>query len=80
MTVAPAFSHAAALFAVALLVWLWLRARSRPDASAWEWAAVGAAGGLAGLAREEDILFLAIPAADLAWKRTLAFFRQHLGG
>jgi hypothetical protein len=68
MTVAPAFSHAAALFAVALLVWLWLRARSRPDAAVWEWAAVGGAGGLAGLVREQDVLFLVIPAADLAWR------------
>jgi hypothetical protein len=68
MTLAPAFSHAASLFVIALLLWLWLRARSRPEAPAWEWAAVGAAGGLAGLVREQDILFLALPAADLAWQ------------
>jgi hypothetical protein len=68
MTLAPAFSHAASLFVVALLLWLWLRARSRPEARAWEWAAVGAAGGLAGLVREQDMLFLALPAADLAWR------------
>lgn len=68
MTLAPAFSHAASLFMVALVLWLWLRARSRTAAAAWEWAAVGAAGGAAGLVREQDLLFLAVPAADLAWQ------------
>jgi hypothetical protein len=86
MTLAPAFSHAPGVFAVALLVWLSLRAargsggtagspqleqRARihsaraMDASVWEWAAVGAAGGLAALVREQDGLFLIIPAAFL---------------
>jgi hypothetical protein len=68
MTVAPAFSHGCSLFAVALLLWLWLRARTRPDASLAGWAAVGAAAGLAGLVREQDLLFVAVPAADLAWR------------
>jgi hypothetical protein len=68
MTLAPAFSHAASLFMVALVLWLWLRARARPAAAPWEWAAVGAAGGIAGLVREQDLLFLAVPAADLAWQ------------
>jgi hypothetical protein len=68
MTLAPAFSHAASLFMVALVLWLWLRARSRPAAPPWEWAVVGAAGGVAGLVREQDLLFLAAPAADLAWQ------------
>lgn len=66
MTLAPAFSHAASLFAVALTLWLWLRARSRTAAGSLDWALVGAAGGLAGLVREQDLLFLAVPAADLA--------------
>ena len=68
MTLAPAFSHAASLFMVALVLWLWLRARSRPAPVPWEWAAVGLAGGVAGLVREQDLLFLAAPAADLAWR------------
>ena len=68
MTVAPAFSHATSVFAVALVLWLWLRARARDDASLVEWAAVGTAAGLAGLVREQDLLFLAVPAADLAWR------------
>lgn len=69
MTIAPGFAHAASLYAVALLVWLSLRA-SRTDAPA-AWALAGAAGGLAGLVREQDVLFLAVPAVLLllrAWK------------
>ena len=65
MTLAPAFSHAPAVFAVALLLWLSLRAAARPDASGWEWAAVGASGGLAALVREQDGLFLIVPAGLL---------------
>jgi hypothetical protein len=65
MTLAPAFSHAPAVFTVALLVALSLRAAARPDASPWPWAAVGAAGGLAALVREQDGLFLVIPAGLL---------------
>jgi hypothetical protein len=68
MTLAPAFSHAASLFMVALVLWLWMRARARPAGAPWEWAVVGAAGGIAGLVREQDLLFLAVPAADLAWQ------------
>ena len=61
MTVAPAFSHACGVFAVALLLWLSLRAAARP-ASVGAWAAIGAAGGLAALVREQDGLFLIVPA------------------
>ena len=32
VTLAPAFSHAVSLFAIALVVWLWLRLRERPEA------------------------------------------------
>jgi hypothetical protein len=63
LVLAPAFSHASSLFAVALLLWLWLRARARgPRAGLGPWFAVGLAGGLAALIREQDALFLAIPA------------------
>jgi len=65
MTIAPAFSHAVSLGVVSLMVWLWLRARSQPAASAGQWALVGAVGGVAGLVREQDILYLVIPALDL---------------
>jgi hypothetical protein len=79
MTLAPAFSHAAGVFTVALLVWLSLRAAAWPPASVWQWAAIGAAGGVAALVREQDALFLVIPAGLLvrqavtrrAWMTTL---------
>jgi hypothetical protein len=62
MTVAPGFSHAPSLFAVSLLLWLWLRARSEGGGSIGLWAGIGAAGGLAGLVREQDALFIVAPA------------------
>jgi hypothetical protein len=65
MTLAPAFSHAAGVFAVALLLWLSLRAAARPDSSVRAWAAIGAAAGLAALVREQDGLFLIVPAGLL---------------
>jgi hypothetical protein len=67
LTLAPAFAHAPSLFAVSLLVWLWLRARARGEAAGWrDWTLVGLAGGLCGLIREQDGLFLAAPALGLA--------------
>ncbi len=69
MTLAPGFAHANSLFAVSLLLWLWLRARARGEAAtARDWVLVGAAGGLCGLIREQDVLFLAIPALWLAYE------------
>lgn len=65
MTVAPGFAHATSLFTVALVLWLWFGARETDRAL--DWALVGFAGGLAGLVREQDMFFLAVPAADLAW-------------
>lgn len=65
ITVAPAFSHATSLFAVALLLWLWLR---RPDGGVGWWALIGLAGGLAALVREQDGLFLIAPGLDLLWR------------
>jgi hypothetical protein len=74
LTIAPAFSHACSLFAVSLLLWLWLRARRRGEgessAPLSDWILVGLAGGLGGLVREQDALFLVIPAAALAWDAT----------
>jgi hypothetical protein len=63
MTLAPGFSHASSVFAVCLLLWLSLRARERGGLAGW--ALAGLAGGLCGLIREQDALFLAIPAGLL---------------
>jgi hypothetical protein len=65
-TVAPGFAHACSLLSVGALLALWFRARERD--SALDWALAGAAGGLAGLVREQDLFFLVVPAADLAWR------------
>lgn len=64
-TVAPGFSHACSLFAVALVLWLWL---SRPAGGLGRWALIGAAGGLAALVREQDLLFLCAPGLYLLWR------------
>jgi hypothetical protein len=80
VTLAPGFSHACSLFAIALVVALWLRLRARPEAGLASWALLGAAVGLAGLIREQDALILVLPAAELArrawrdkdWARALA--------
>jgi hypothetical protein len=56
---APGYSHAASLFAVSLFLFLW--ARWRDDLTVGRAIAVGAAGGLIAMVREQDALFLAVP-------------------
>ncbi len=68
MTIAPGFGHAPSLFAVSLLVWLFLRLAGRAQAGTAECFLVGLAGGLAGFVREQDVLFLLMPAGYLAWQ------------
>jgi hypothetical protein len=74
LTVAPGFSHAASLFAVALLLWLWL---ARRGDGFGRWALIGAAGGLAALVREQELLFLAAPGLELLWR---ALARRDVAG
>jgi hypothetical protein len=52
MTIAPGFSHATSVFAVAALVWATLAARERTGVASW--IGVGALGGIAALIREQD--------------------------
>jgi len=61
LTIAPGFSHAASLFAVSLFVWLFLKARAEGGGGLVDWLLIGAAGGLMGLVREQDALFLLAP-------------------
>jgi hypothetical protein len=68
MTIAPGFGHAPSLFAVSLLVWLFLRIAEREAAGPVDYFVVGLAGGLAGFVREQDVLFLSMPAGYLAWQ------------
>jgi len=74
MYVAPPFSHACSAFAVALFIYVWLRVRG-------EWrpaglAALGAAGALMAMTREQDVFFAVAPAVDWALSR----LRQGYGG
>ena len=62
VTIAPGFSHAPGLFAVAVLLWLTLREWSEPSAGYGRWALLGLVGGTAALVREQDGLFLVMPA------------------
>ncbi len=62
MYVAPPFSHACSAFAVALFVTIWLHVRD-----AWSprgAAALGLAGALVAMVREQDALFVVAPALD----------------
>jgi hypothetical protein len=69
MTIAPGFSHAPSLFVVSWLLWLWLGVRNRADGGLpRHYALIGVAGGLAGLVREQDVLFLSVPCLWVVWQ------------
>ncbi|MCM2254400.1 MAG: hypothetical protein NDJ94_01895 [Vicinamibacteria bacterium] len=63
MTVAPGFSHATSLFAVALLLTRFLEEseRTMKGLRLERWAEIGFLGGLAGSVREQDGFFLLLP-------------------
>jgi hypothetical protein len=65
MYVAPVFAHACGAFAAALFLWTWLRVRERWTVPAT--AFLGAAGALVVMVREQDAVFLVVPALDLAY-------------
>ncbi len=67
MYVAPPFSHACSAFAVALFVWTWLRVRR--SWSARGAIALGAAGALMAMVREQDLFFVVGPAVDFILSR-----------
>ena len=62
MYVTPIFSHACSAFATSLFLWTWIRVRDR-------WSvrgaiALGAAGALMAMVREQDVFFVAGPLLD----------------
>jgi len=70
MYVAPPFSHACSAFAVALFVTVWLRVR---DAWSIEGSvALGLAGALMAMVREQDLFFALGPAVDWAFALVVA--------
>ncbi|MCC7010382.1 MAG: hypothetical protein IT184_16355 [Acidobacteria bacterium] len=62
MYVAPGFSHACSALAVSLFLYVWLRVRDRWSPAGM--VALGLAGGLMAMVREQDAFFLAGPALD----------------
>lgn len=66
--VAPAFSHAASLFASALFVYIWWRTRaSRLRGDLRSWIVLGLSGGLMSMVREQEAVFFIIPLAESAF-------------
>jgi hypothetical protein len=62
---APGYSHAASLFAVALFLFLWNRWRD--DLTIRRAIGLGVVGGLIAMIREQDALFLIVPALYSGW-------------
>jgi len=62
MYVAPPFSHACSAFGVALFIYVWIRVRA--DWSVRGLVALGAAGALMAMVREQDVFFAFGPALD----------------
>lgn len=62
MYVAPPFSHACSAFGVALFTYVWIRVRERWSVRGL--AALGAAGALMAMVREQDVFFVLGPALD----------------
>jgi hypothetical protein len=72
MVIAPPWSHATSLLAVTLFIWYWDRTRSDEGRKLYQWALLGAVGGVMMLVREQDALFLVIPFIEAVvgvWKR-----------
>jgi hypothetical protein len=70
MVANPFMSHAGSVFAATLFVVAWIRARETGRRR--DWMLAGLAGGLMGLVRVQDAVLLALPLADLAFRRPLA--------
>lgn len=61
---APTYAHATSWFAASAFLTVWFRTRERRG---WRgWVALGLLGGLVAMVREQDAVFLAVPAVDEA--------------
>jgi hypothetical protein len=77
--VAPPWSHATSLMTVTFFLWLWARTR-RPEGRTFrEWALLGLAAGAMMLVREQDALFMIVPALEAA-VIVVAMLRQRSEG
>ncbi|MBI4672668.1 MAG: glycosyltransferase family 39 protein [Chloroflexi bacterium] len=86
MYVAPAFSHAASLFASALFVYVWWRTRDSRAQGNWQsWILLGASGGLMTMVREQEGVFFVIPLVEFlgvvyaAWRTRDNLAATHQG-
>ncbi|HMA37639.1 MAG TPA: hypothetical protein VKY74_24510 [Chloroflexia bacterium] len=77
MVIAPPWSHAVSLFTVALFTTVWLRTGRPGGRSAGGWALLGLCAGLMMLVREQDALFLSLPAVESLYR--LWHLRQPAG-
>jgi len=68
MYIAPPFSHACSAFGVALFTYVWLRIRDQWPTRGL--IALGAAGALMAMIREQDVFFVVGPALDFLGSRT----------
>jgi hypothetical protein len=73
MTANAAMAHGASVFTSSAFVVAWLRVREREVSSGRAWALLGLLGGLMTVVRLQDAVLLALPAADLLWRRPPAF-------
>jgi hypothetical protein len=76
MTANPAMAHGASVFTSSAFVVAWLRVREREAASGRAWAMVGLLGGLMAVVRLQDAVLLALPVADLLWRRPPGFIAR----
>jgi hypothetical protein len=67
--IAPPWSHATSLFAVTLFIWYWhaTRRRGGEGRRMVEWGVLGVLAGLMMLVREQDALFMVVPAVEALW-------------
>src|SRR5919201_5220699 len=70
--VAPPWSHATSLMTVTFFLWYWNRTRRPEGRTIREWALLGASAGAMMLVREQDALFMVVPAVEAA----AALFRR----
>ena len=68
MVIAPPWSHATSLLTVSLFLWYWNRTRSPQGRSFFQWALLGLSAGAMMLVREQDALFMVVPAVEVLTK------------
>ncbi len=76
MVITPPWSHAVSLFTVALFTTVWWTSRRPAGRRPREWALLGFCAGAMMLVREQDALFLALPAVETLFRLWTMFRRR----